>query len=407
VLLAAALLRIPARRIRALALGDEGTLRDWIANESATRLAEARRDARLALARLDALGARVVALGTSAYPAGLRELRDPPPFLCVRGALAPAPWRAGTAIVGTREPSPQAAAFAFALAGRVAAPIVSGLARGIDAAAHEGALAAGVPTLAYVGNGIGATYPAEHRDLEERIVAGGGAVLSELLPDEPVSRFALVRRDRLQAAHAAAVVLVQSDADGGAMHALRAAAALGRPRFALASTGDDQERGNARAIADGALALTWNIESASRTISGQPPPPADHTEPTIQHVENPFPPLELARASAAVDIDDLPFGVIVVDRKGTILEYNRYESELTGFKRERVIGRNFFHDVAPCTALKEFEGRFEEFLSSHETSIEPFEFVFKFSKGEQRVSIVFVRLNFDSERATICVARRP
>ncbi len=120
-----------------------------------------------------------------------------------------------------------------------------------------------------------------------------------------------------------------------------------------------------------------------------------------------FAAFDLEKASRVKDVDDLPFGVIVVDRAGNILEYNTYESEMTGFTKERVLGRNFFHDVAPCTAIKEFEGRFETFLTSEATSIEPFEFTFPFAKGPQRVSIVFVRMNFDSERATICVARRP
>ncbi|GAC1308703.1 MAG: hypothetical protein NVSMB21_14360 [Vulcanimicrobiaceae bacterium] len=122
---------------------------------------------------------------------------------------------------------------------------------------------------------------------------------------------------------------------------------------------------------------------------------------------NPFQPFDLTKASAVEEIDSLPFGVIVVDRAGTILEYNAYETEMTGFARERVLGLNFFHDVAPCTALREFEGRFGEFMSSHETSIEPFEFVFPFTRGEQKVTVLFVRLNFDSERGTICVVRRP
>ena len=120
-----------------------------------------------------------------------------------------------------------------------------------------------------------------------------------------------------------------------------------------------------------------------------------------------FKSFDLAQASAVENIDELPFGVIVVDRKGNIVEYNRYESDMTGFSRERVVDRNFFHDVAPCTAIREFEGRFDDFLSSHDTSIEPFEFVFPFSKGAQRVTIVFVRMNFESERATICVVRHP
>ena len=119
-----------------------------------------------------------------------------------------------------------------------------------------------------------------------------------------------------------------------------------------------------------------------------------------------FQPFDLEQASQSLHLDDLPFGVIVVDRRGTILEYNVYESELAGLSRERVMGRNFFHDVAPCTAIREFEGRFEAFLSSPDTSIEPFEFLFPFARGAQRVSVVFVRMNFDSDRATICIARR-
>jgi DNA processing protein len=261
VLLAAALLRVPARRSRALARGDEGALRDWVANESALRLAQARRDARLALERVQSLGARVVTLDDPAFPAGLRELADPPAFLIVRGTLAPrSRWREGTAIVGTRAADDQATALARALAARAPAPIVSGLARGIDAAAHEGALAAGVTTLAYVGNGLGATYPPEHRELEERIVAAGGAILSEALPGESATRWSLVRRDRLQAAHAAAVVLVQSELEGGAMHTLRFARKLERPRFAFVPRPGGRDEGNARALDEGAVALPWELD---------------------------------------------------------------------------------------------------------------------------------------------------
>ena len=267
VLLAAALLRVPARRIRALALGDDGALRDWVANESATRLAEARRDARRALARLDALGARVVALGSAEYPAGLRDLADPPAFLTVLGTLPRPPWRAGTAVVGSRAADDAAMAAARELGATAPAPIVSGLARGVDAAAHAGALAAGAPTYAYVGYGPGATYPPEHGALEEQIVAGGGAILSELLPDETVTGWSLVRRDRLQAAHAAALVLVQSEAEGGAMHAVAAALRLGRRCFAFVPRDERTYAGNARAVADGARALPWNMAEAVMRIT--------------------------------------------------------------------------------------------------------------------------------------------
>ncbi|MFZ1124149.1 MAG: DNA-processing protein DprA [Candidatus Baltobacteraceae bacterium] len=266
VLLAGAVLRVPARRLRALARGDDGALRDWIANESAQRLAEARRDARAALERVLAAGGRVVTLADPEYPAGVRELADPPAFLIVRGRLGRSPWREGVAIVGTREADEEATAMARALAGRSAGPVVSGLACGVDAAAHEGALAAGVATIAYVGNGLGATYPAEHRELEERIVEAGGAVASEMLPGEKATRWSLVRRDRLQAAHAAAVVLVQSELGGGAMHTMGFARELGRPRFALEPRAGGRYDGNARAIDEGAVALPWELEVAMENV---------------------------------------------------------------------------------------------------------------------------------------------
>jgi DNA processing protein len=264
VLLAAALLRVPARRLRALARGEDGALRDWLANESATRLAEARRDARRAFERLGELNARVVALGDAEYPAGLRELRDAPAFLIVRGALPADVGPEGSALIGTREADPAAARFAFELAGRLAEPIVSGLARGIDAAAHEGALAAGRRTLAYVAHGPGAVYPPEHAALEARILGAGGAILGERLPDEPVASWAFVKRDRLQAAHARAVVLVQSEPGGGALHAMRFARELGRPRFALEPRPGLGFGGNASELAEGAVALPWDVSEASR-----------------------------------------------------------------------------------------------------------------------------------------------
>lgn len=105
------------------------------------------------------------------------------------------------------------------------------------------------------------------------------------------------------------------------------------------------------------------------------------------------------------ELDGAPFGVIVVDRAGTILEYNAYERSLTGIGNVSVTGRNFFTDVAPCTAIREFQGRFGDFLVSDDTSIEPFEFVFALPRGPVRVSVVFVRLANDQDRATICVIR--
>ena len=115
--------------------------------------------------------------------------------------------------------------------------------------------------------------------------------------------------------------------------------------------------------------------------------------------------LEKVQLLHGPELDAAPFGVIVVDRNGTILEYNSYERTLAGIGTRSVIGLNFFTDVAPCTAIRDFQGRFGEFLDSDATSIEPFEFVLQFASGPQRVSVVFVRLANDIDRATICVIR--
>jgi photoactive yellow protein len=105
------------------------------------------------------------------------------------------------------------------------------------------------------------------------------------------------------------------------------------------------------------------------------------------------------------ELDAAPLGVVIVDRHGTILEYNAYERSLAHMGNRDVIGRNFFTDVAPCTAIRDFQGRFGEFLDSNETAVEPFEFVFAFPHGPERVCVVFVRLAGDRDRATICLIR--
>ncbi|MEM6796572.1 MAG: V4R domain-containing protein [Acidobacteriota bacterium] len=95
---------------------------------------------------------------------------------------------------------------------------------------------------------------------------------------------------------------------------------------------------------------------------------------------------------SSVEIDQLPFGYIALDKEGKILKYNRFEAELARLEKESVIGKNFFKNVAPCTQVREFEGRFRDFTAgeSTETTLS-FDFVFKFRHGTQNVRIGFVR----------------
>jgi DNA processing protein len=262
VLLAAAYLHVPGRRLRALVRGEDANLKEWIEGDSARKVSHARHQAREAGQRLARLGAALVTIQDPHYPAGLRDLDEPPAFLCVRGTL---PER-GIAIIGSRTPPPEAVEFARDLARHCAMPVVSGLALGIDAAAHHGALDAGVATIAYVGTGLGVTYPPEHRSLEDEIVARGGAVASEQLPDEAVTKWSLVHRDRLQAAHAVATVLIASEIDGGAMQTMKFAKDLGRPRFVLDAKVGAQYAGNVQARADGAIPIPMDVDAALKKI---------------------------------------------------------------------------------------------------------------------------------------------
>lgn len=104
-------------------------------------------------------------------------------------------------------------------------------------------------------------------------------------------------------------------------------------------------------------------------------------------------------------LDELPFGAIVVDGKGTIHEYNEYESRLSHLARTRVLGKNFFHDVAPCTGVQAFEGRMREFSRSKERVSESFDYFFPFVHGSATVEITFLRLPM-ADRFLIAVERK-
>ena len=95
------------------------------------------------------------------------------------------------------------------------------------------------------------------------------------------------------------------------------------------------------------------------------------------------------------ELDELPFGLISVDRDGTIEQYNAYESRLARLSKERVIGRNFFRDVAPCTAVQAFMGRFNAFVDLEGDASESIDYVFPFTFGKQYVNITFVRSGKD------------
>ena len=206
--------------------------------------------------------ARLVRPHEPGYPPGLEDLPDPAP-LHVLGAL-PA---GGTALVGTRTPSSEGLAMASALAALLDGPIVAGLSPGIDLAVHRACARGRRPYDRVPGErtrrdrGRRAARDrrcdsARRRGRRQQIRAGRTG-----------DAFRLMRRDRLQAAHTRAVELVETEATGGAMHTLRYAALLGRPRFAFAGRGDLVTSGNARAIAGGAQPLPCGTPRPRRASS--------------------------------------------------------------------------------------------------------------------------------------------
>jgi DNA processing protein len=222
--------------------------------------------ARAAAAAARASGARIVLDSDDEYPAALRQLCDAPIALYVRGELACLSRRC-VAIVGSRAASSYGRAVAGSLAAEVAAysaTVVSGLARGIDAAAHRGALDAGVPTVAVLGSGVCALYPHYHALLADEVVARGGAVLSEFPPAQSARAFHFPMRNRIVAALADATVVVEAGTRSGALITARLADEFGRQVFAIpGDVGRPTSRGTNALIADGVPLVTSAADIAA------------------------------------------------------------------------------------------------------------------------------------------------
>lgn len=207
-----------------------------------------------ALADCRANNVQVLVESQQEYPAPLRTIPDPPGVLFVRGAIEPADGIA-VAIVGTRHATQYGIAQAERLAAglsRAGYTIVSGLARGIDAAAHRGALKAGGRTLAVLGSGVLNVYPPEHDGLAQEIAARG-AVLGENPPRSPPVAGAFPNRNRIVTGLSLGVIVVEAADRSGALISARHAMEQGREVFAVPGRVDNRmARGCHKLIRDGA-----------------------------------------------------------------------------------------------------------------------------------------------------------
>lgn len=228
-----------------------------------------------------ALDARLLCACDAAFPAPLAALDPPPPVLWTRGD-ATLLNRSTVAVVGARVASAAGQRFARGLAAEVGAAghvVVSGMARGIDGAAHEGSLPTG--TVAVLGGGIDDVYPSEHRGLYERIVAEG-CVVSERAPGATATAKDFPRRNRIISGLSRAVVVVEAELRSGSLITARLAAEQGREVLAVpGSPLDPRARGSNDLIRQGA-ALCEGVDDVLRALEGgvlrepercfQPPP---------------------------------------------------------------------------------------------------------------------------------------
>lgn len=212
------------------------------------------------------------------YPRLLREIHDPPPVLFVRGSLQPQDGLA-IAIVGSRHATRYGIAQAELLArelARAGMTVVSGLARGVDAAAHRGALAAGGRTVAVVAGGLLHIYPAEHCGLADRICRQGAVISESPLTSRPSARV-FPQRNRMISGLSLGVCVVEAADRSGALITARHAMEQGREVFAIPGRVDSrQSRGPIRLIRDGAR-LVRNAQDIIDELGplAEPTPSAD------------------------------------------------------------------------------------------------------------------------------------
>jgi DNA processing protein len=244
------------------------------------RSGEARRRADGERRRCQALGISLVGRDEPDYPHHLREIFDPPPVLYVRGRMEASEGPRSVAIVGSRAATVQGRTLARVMGRDLAAAgatIVSGLARGIDTAAHRGALDAGGRTVAVLGSGLDNVYPPENAKLADAI-AETGAIVSEFSLGTVPYPAHFPRRNRVIAGWSRAVVVVEAAQKSGALVTARAALDEGREVFAVpghpsqpASAGCNQLIKDGAALVRGAFDVAEEIGLSLPVAPGLPP----------------------------------------------------------------------------------------------------------------------------------------
>jgi DNA processing protein len=212
---------------------------------------------------------RAIRFGEPAYPPRLAAIPDPPPLLWINGDAA-ALAHAVIAVVGSRYASPSSLDVAFALARDLAARgvvVASGLARGVDEAAHRGALDAAGVTVAVLGCGLDRVYPPEHGALADVIVTTG-AIVSELPPAAPPAPDNFPRRNRIISGLSLGVVVVEASLRSGSLITARCALDQGREVMAVPGTALGQRHKGSHALIRDGAALVECAEDVFAVLGG-------------------------------------------------------------------------------------------------------------------------------------------
>jgi DNA processing protein len=259
----------PARLAQTAAVerddGAEGVRRP-VAAPIATAIAVAAETAARTLERIHGLGLKIVTVEDPGYPPRLAEIDMPPHVLFVLGDPAALGPPAAIAVVGTRRATDAGRAVAARLSAAlvaVGATVVSGLAIGIDGAAHAAAVHAGGTTVAVIGSGHAVLHPRAHSRLAASIVGAGGAVVSELAPDVPPTHGTFPRRNRIISGLSDATVVVEAPARSGAL--LTASWALEQGRECFLVPGPLGAPASA-----GCLAFLREFSGTARIVAGIP-----------------------------------------------------------------------------------------------------------------------------------------
>lgn len=210
----------------------------------------------------------------TAYPTNLRQVYNRPPFLFVRGSLGSDDDRS-IAVVGTRRASEHGIQIAGSLASQLVehrVTVLSGLAAGIDAAAHAAAIAAGGKTVAVMGTGIDTIYPKENAPLADEILSQGGALVSQFWPDAPPTKFSFPMRNVVMSGMAIGTAVIEASSTSGAKMQARLALEHGKRLFLLKSLVDQEEWARSYSERSGAVVVSSVDEIISAVAEAINPP---------------------------------------------------------------------------------------------------------------------------------------